>query len=85
VSFAVKATSVSVPKLLGQGAIGIHVLAELPAIERPKPLFIDVTAFFFRVGPADIILLTNGVRQFPSATQRRLLSLLHSRAEAHKL
>jgi hypothetical protein len=99
-SFAVKVTFVPVTKLLGPGAIALHVVAKLPVygelaesvpralkrkLPKPKATFINVDATFFRVGPAEILLLTFGPRQFPLATEHRLLSLLHSRAEAHKL
>jgi len=42
-------------------------------------------AVLFRVGPAVILFLATGRQPFTAATERRLLSLLHSRAEAHKL
>ncbi len=98
-SHTVKATFVPVAKLLGPGAITLHVLAELPPLDesganlprrlkhvpKPKGTLLYLGATFFRVGPAEILLLTLGARRFPPATEGRLLSLLHSRAEANKL
>ncbi len=89
-SFAAKVTFVPVAKALGPGAIALHVLAELPPAHekderQSKATFTHVDAAIFRVGPAEIFFLTFGVRPFPPATEDRLLTLLHSRAEAHKL
>jgi hypothetical protein len=89
-SHAVKVTFVPVAKLLGGGAIAVHVLAKLPPIEeehplpKPKARYINSDAAFFRVGPAVVAFLVLGAR-LPLATEIRLLALLHSRAEAHKL
>jgi hypothetical protein len=85
-SHAVRVTFVPVAKLLG-GAIAVHVLAKLPPIEgvKLKARYINVDAAFFRMGPADVAFFAVGARQFPSTTADRLLALLHSRAEAHKL
>jgi hypothetical protein len=99
-SFAVKAAFVPVANVLGPGAVAVHVLAELPPLieleenlrrtprrkpPKPKATFLHIDAAFFRVGPAEVAFLTLGTRQFPPATEGRLLALLHSRAEAHKL
>jgi hypothetical protein len=98
-SFAVKVKWVSLTKTLGPGAIGVHILAKLPPIElppkvrhklkrrlpKPKATFTHVDAVFFRVGPAEIILLRLGVKPFPPANESLALSALHSHAEAHKL
>jgi hypothetical protein len=98
-SFAVKVATVPVAQLLGPEAVGLHVLAEVPEepdptphdaptrpVPKPKARFIHVTAAIFRVGPAEILFLAFGaIRQFPAATERHLLGLLHSRAETHKL
>jgi hypothetical protein len=96
-SFAVKVATVPVAQLLGPEAVGLHVLAEVPEpdptardiptrpVPKPKARFIHVTAAIFRVGPAEILFLAFGaIRQFPAATERHLLELLHIRAEAHK-
>lgn len=89
-SHAVKVTFLPVAKLLGGGAIAVHVLAKLPPIEeenpppKPKARYINVDAAFFRVGPAVVAFLALGSR-LPPATEIRLLALLHSRAVAHKL
>lgn len=89
-SHTVKATFIPIAKLVGSGALAIHVLAKLPPIEGENPFsgsakYINVEASFFRVGPAEIALLALGTPRFPPATEARLLTLLHSRAEAHKL
>jgi hypothetical protein len=65
--------------MLGAGAIAVHAVAG----KEQKGLHEDEV--LFRVGPALIILFTLGERDLPAATEGRLLSLLHSRAEAHKL
>jgi len=89
-SFAAKVTFVPVAKALGPGAIALRVLAELPPAHekderQSKATFTHVDAAIFRVGPAEVFFLTFGVRPFPPASENRLLMLLHSRAEAHKL
>jgi len=86
-SHTVRVTFVPVAKLLGGGAIAVHVLAKLPPIEGVKleARYINVDAAFFRVGPADVAFFAIGATRFPPATEDRLLALLHSRAEAHKL
>lgn len=85
-SHTVRVTFVPVAKLLG-AAIAVHVLAKLPPIEgvKMKTRYINVDAAFFRVGPADVAFFAIGATRFPPATEDRLLALLHSRAEAHKL
>jgi len=52
---------------------------------KPEARYINVDAAFFRVGPADIAFFALGATRFPPATEIQLLTLLHSRAEAHKL
>jgi len=89
-SFAAKVTFVPVAKTLGPGAIALRVLAELPPAHekdetQSKATLTHVDAAIFRVGPAEVFFLTFGVHPFPPATEGRLLALLHSRAEAHKL
>jgi len=90
-SFAVKVMLVRVAKLLGPRAVAVHVLAELPPAhekgeEQTRATFFHAAATCFRVGPAEILLLTDEpTRQLPAAIEHRLLSLLHDRAEAHKL
>jgi hypothetical protein len=82
----VTVTFIPVAKLFG-GAIAVHVLAKLPPIEGValKARYINVDAAFFGVGPADVAFFAVGATPFPPATEDRLLALLHSRAEAHKL
>jgi hypothetical protein len=98
-SHAVKVRWVSLAGTLGVGAIGVHILAELPPLElppalrhrpkrrlpKPKASFSHIDAVFFRVGPAEIVLFRFGVKPFPPATELQALSVLHSRAEEHRL
>jgi hypothetical protein len=82
-SVLIKVTVVPTAKALGPGAIGLHVLAKRP--HTPKTAILYASGFVFRVGPAEIEFVRLGERPFPTATEWRLLGLLHSRAEAHKL
>jgi hypothetical protein len=89
-SHTVKVTVVPIGKYVAGVHLDIHVLAKLSLIEGVKPeateaRYINVDAAFFRVGPADIAFFALGATRFPSATEIQLLTLLHSRAEAHKL
>jgi hypothetical protein len=90
-SHAVKVTFVPVAELIGNKALAIHVIAKLPPIEEenppPKPpvRYITVDGAFFRVGPAEVAFFVLGNAPLPQATEDRLLALLHSRAEAHRL
>jgi hypothetical protein len=96
--YAVKVTFVRVSNALGQEAVDVHVLARLQRLRfrrrrfgthrfpSPAKIVYSVGAIF-RVGAADIVFYALSTRrQFPdAATERRLLSLLYSRAQAHKL
>jgi hypothetical protein len=86
-SHTVKVTVVPIGKYVAGVHLDIHVLAKLPPIEGAKPeaRYINVDAAFFRVGPADIAFFALGATRFPPTTEIQLLTLLHSRAEAHKL
>jgi len=89
-SHTVKVTVVPIGKYVAGVHLDIHVLAKLPPIEGLKPevteaRYINVDAAFFRVGPADIAFFALGATRFPPATEIQLLTLLHGRAEAHKL
>lgn len=90
-SHTVKATFLPVVKLGGDRTIAIHVLAKLPLIEGESPSpkrrakYINVEAAFFRAGPAEVAFLALGATRFPPATEAHLLTLLHSRAEAHTI
>ena len=89
-SHTVKVTVITIGKYVVGVHLDIHVLAKLPPIEGVKPevteaRYINVDAAFFRVGPADIAFFALGSSRFPPATEIQLLTLLHSRAEAHKL
>jgi hypothetical protein len=96
--YAIKVTFVPVASALGQEAVDIHVLATLQRsrVRRrrfgkhsfPAPVKIDYSiGAIFRVGVADIVFFAlSARRQFPdAATERRLISLLYNRANAHKL
>jgi hypothetical protein len=96
--YAIKVTFAPVASALGQEAVDIHVLATLQRsrLRRrrfgkhsfPAPVKIDYSiGAIFRVGVADIVFFAlSARRQFPdAATERRLLSLLYNRANAHKL
>jgi hypothetical protein len=79
-----RAVFIPLVKLLGAGAIGVHTLSRPFAPSSSAGSHADVV--LFRVGPAEVTFLTvSAHRQFPSATEGRLLAMLHSRAEAHKL
>lgn len=79
----IKATFIPLVTLLGTGAIGVHTLSKLPHARGSQVIHTD--GVLFRVGPAEILFITVGRTPFPAATEGRLLSLLHNRAEAHKL
>jgi hypothetical protein len=94
-TYTVTIRFVPVVKLLGQEAVAVHMLARLRSV-RPRPghrrlpqpptrrLYFAYT--IFRVGAADIVFFAASEhRQLSAATETRLLSLLHSRAEAQKL
>jgi hypothetical protein len=96
--YAIKVTLVPVANTLGQEAVDIHLLATLQRsrfrrrrfgkhrFPAPAKLHYSIGAIF-RVGAADIVFYSvSARRKFPdAATERRLLSLLYSRATAHKL
>ncbi len=79
----IKATFIPLVKLLRAGAIGVHTLSKVPDAKTSAGIHND--GVIFRVGPAEILFATLGKQRFPPATRRRLLSLLHNRAKAHKL
>ena len=69
-------------------AYGLQIRADfevaVPSAKGRSHLYHDFLGF--AIGPAVIMLDTTGdPHPFPVAIERRLLSLLHSRAEAHKL
>jgi hypothetical protein len=86
-SHTVKVTVVPIGKYVAGVHLDIHVLAKLPPIEgaKPKARYINVDAAFFRVGPADIAFFALGTKRLTAGTEVHLITLLHSRAEAHKL
>jgi hypothetical protein len=81
--YPVTATFVPVTRLLGSGAIDVHALIRVSF--KRKHWFLHSDAVLFRVGRATISFGVVGKTPFPAATEDRLLSLLHSRAEAHRL
>ena len=80
--FPAAATFVPVTRLLGAGAIAVHELVRESF--QGKHWFLHSDAVLFRVGAAEIAFSAVGRTQFPAATEERLLSLLHSRAEARE-
>ena len=69
-------------------AYGLRISSDFaiktPGTKGPSRYYEDFLGF--AVGPAVIVLSdTSSPRPFPAATERRLLSLLYSRAKAHKL
>jgi hypothetical protein len=97
-SYAVAIRFVPVARLLGREALFLRVVERLrksrPPSSRPPPLrhlpppprLIYKAEAVFRVGAAVILFLTESERrQLPAASEIRLLSLLHSRAMAHRL
>jgi hypothetical protein len=97
--YAIKITLVPVSNTLGQEAVDLHLLAtpQRPRLPhrrlgkhrffRPPAKLVYAIGAIFRVGAADIVFYALSTRrQFPdAATERRLLSLLYSRANTHKL
>ncbi len=65
----------------GQRYVGVRmVTAPRGRSERPH-----IDTFLFAIGPTVVGLIALGGETPPSSTEQRLLSLLYSRAEAHKL
>lgn len=81
--YPVTATFIPLTRLLGSEAIGVRDLVSESF--KGKHWFLHSDAVFFRVGPAEIAFSAVGKTPFPVATERRLLALLYTRAEAHKL
>ena len=78
----------SLEKAFGRDAFAASAVAELPATKETKAVTVYFGLGMFRVGPAEINLITESFgRDGPlaSAIERRLLKRLHSRATAHKL
>lgn len=83
-------TTSILPNLLATGkeSFGVRVTTTLIGIVRGKqvrlPIYRDV--FDLLAGPAEVNMSTTGFgHPPPKATERRLLSLLYTRAETHKL
>ncbi len=75
--------------LAGIAGYGLRVQGTVPGTgshdEKQRFPFYEDT-FGFAVGPAEIVLHADGVAEpFPAAEERRLLSLLYTRARAHAL
>jgi hypothetical protein len=81
--YPVTATFIPLTRLLSSEAIGVRDLVRESF--KGKHWFLHSDAVVFRVGPAEIAFSVVGKTPFLAATERHLLSLLHSRAEAHKL
>jgi hypothetical protein len=85
--YALKVTRVPVADTLGHEAIDLHLVARLQESRHrvpPPARFVYSIEALFRVGAADIVFYTLSERRgFPAATEARLLSLLHGRAEIH--
>lgn len=84
------ATTSLLPNLLATGkeSFGLRVTTTVIAIVRGKqvslPVYRDV--FDLLAGPAEVNMSATGIAHPPpKATERRLLSLLYTRAETHKL
>jgi hypothetical protein len=72
----------------GEEALGVRVTTSLTGVVAGKetrvPVYLDI--FEILAGPAEVSLAATSVSQpANSATERRLLSLLYGRAQAHKL
>jgi hypothetical protein len=78
-----KTTFLQLGRSLGAGAIGVQTVTNAPISTTGSTLYSD--AVLFRVGAAEILFVAAGKQPFPAATEGKLLSLLHSRAEAHRL
>jgi hypothetical protein len=90
--YATTVRFVPVAQLLGRAAIAVHVVQRRrvrPRAHRPlppSPALLYSAEAIFRVGAADIVFFAASKRrQFPAATEVRLLALLHQRAMAHRL
>ena len=84
------ATASFLPDLLppGQESFGVRITTSLTRIVGGKqvrlPVYLDI--FELLAGPAEVGLsATSASRPASSTTERRLLSLLYSRAQEHKL
>jgi hypothetical protein len=75
-----KTTFLQLGRSLGVGAIGVQTVSDATG---STGLYGD--AVLFRVGSAEIEFVAVGRQPFPAATERRLLSLLYSRAKAHNV
>jgi hypothetical protein len=83
----IKATSLPFP-LVGVAGYWLRVRSTIAGAlyheNKRLPRYEDT--FGFAVGPAEIVLHADGVAQpFPAVEERRLLSLLYTRAKAHAL
>jgi hypothetical protein len=83
----ITASSLPFP-LVGVAGYGLRVRGTFAAPvfhQKQRPAFYEDT-FGFAVGPVEIVLHADGAtRPFPSAVERRLLSVLYGRAKAHAL
>jgi hypothetical protein len=65
-------------------SFAVRQTMSFPASLHQAHLYADVLGFVY--GPAEVSLIATGIaRPVPSELEQRLLSLLYSRAKAHKL
>lgn len=99
-SHTVRTTSIPISTIVGPESVALHVLAKFPPGEerrmrrphtmhkqlpKPKATFIHAGAAIFRVGAAEIMLISFGLHGvLPASTEDRLLTLLHTRADEHR-
>jgi hypothetical protein len=70
----------------GHRAVGLRAVIQVRNGPSKPQFWFYIDEFDFAVGPAEVRLGTgSGEKPPPAAAERKLLSLLYSRAEAHKL
>jgi hypothetical protein len=71
------------------GSVGVRIAVPIlgvPAAIEPNQPYLYIDSLSFLSGPAEIALVTSAFpRPADSAAETRLVSILHSRADAHKL
>jgi hypothetical protein len=92
--YSIRTAVVPVAESLGGEAVDVRFAARLQkgggGLRRPRssppPKTVYASEAIFRVGPADIVLISDSLREaLPAATEAHLLSVLHIRAEAQVL
>lgn len=90
-SHTVRTTFTPVAEILGPESTALHVVAKLPPVEGETPalqrkgFYFHAEAAFFGAGAAEVAFFAVGEARLPSATEARLLTLLHERAEKSPL